>query len=114
MPPDVGNADTSSDIVKPMIRMNALRIGQVHEIEIGPPLLMPAPKFVKQPARIEMIENEIAKLEKPDQLLLRSCLYPSSASFRSSSLIWDRSAMCCLQVSCCRCEVGLLRGAPVV
>ncbi len=74
MPPDVGYADTSSDIVKPMIRMNTPRIGQVHEIEIGPPLLKPAPKFVKHPARIEMIENEIAKLEKPDQDRLRSCL----------------------------------------
>ncbi len=55
-------------MVNPMSRMNAPRIGQVQEIEIGPPLLKPAPKFVKHPARIEMMENEIAKLEKPDQL----------------------------------------------
>ena len=41
MPPDVGNADTSSDMVKPMIRMNTLRIGHDHEIEIGPPLFQP-------------------------------------------------------------------------
>ena len=74
MPPDVGYADTSSDIVKPMMRMNTPRIGQVHEIEIGPPLLNPAPKLVKHPARIEMIENEIAKLENPDQDRFRSCL----------------------------------------
>ena len=74
MPPEVGYADTSSDIVKPMSRMNALRIGQDHEIEIGPPLFQPAPKFVKQPARIEMIENEMAKFEKPDQVRFRSCL----------------------------------------
>ena len=74
MPPEVGYADTSSDIVKPMRRMNALRIGQVHEMEIGPPLFQPAPKFVKQPARIEMIENEMAKFEKPDQLRASSCL----------------------------------------
>ena len=33
-----------------------------------------APKVVKQPARIEMIENEIAKLEKPDQERFSSCL----------------------------------------
>ena len=57
-----------------MIRMNTPRIGQVHEIEIGPPLLKPAPKFVKQPARIEMIENEIAKLEKPDQTAMQVLL----------------------------------------
>lgn len=51
-----------------------LMIGQDHEIEIGPPLFQPAPKLVKQPARIEMIENEIAKFEKPDQLRERSWL----------------------------------------
>ena len=33
-----------------------------------------------------MIENEIAKFEKPDQLRFRSCLYPSSASLCSSAL----------------------------
>src|SRR3954447_23971608 len=86
MPPEVGKADTSSDIVKPMMRMNTLRIGHDHEIEIGPPLFQPAPKFVKHPARIEMIENEIAKFEKPDQLRFSSCVQPSSASRRSSSL----------------------------
>ena len=85
MPPEVGYADTSSDIVKPMIRMNTPRIGQDHEIEIGPPLLKPAPKLVKQPARIEMIENEMAKLEKPDQERFSSCLYPSLARCFSSS-----------------------------
>ena len=69
-----------------MIRMKTPRIGHDHEIEIGPPLLKPAPKLVKQPARIEMIENEIAKLEKPDQERLRSCLYPSLARCFSSSV----------------------------
>ena len=74
MPPEVGYAETSSDMVKPMSRMNALRIGQDHEIEIGPPLFQPAPKLVKQPARIEMIENEMAKLENPDHERCRSWL----------------------------------------
>ncbi len=68
MPPDVGYADTSSLMVKPMSRMKTPRIGHDHEIEIGPPLLKPAPKLVKQPARMEMMENEIAKLENPDQV----------------------------------------------
>src|ERR1700749_743454 len=86
MPPDVGYADTSSLMVKPMIRMKMPRIGHDHEIEIGPPLLKPAPKLVKQPARIEMIENEIAKFEKPDQDRLRSCAYPSFARCFSSSV----------------------------
>src|SRR3954452_2670267 len=86
MPPEVGYAETSSDIVKPMMRMKTLRIGHDHEIEIGPPLLKPAPKLVKHPARIEMIENEIAKLENPDHERLRSWLYPSLASCFSSSV----------------------------
>ena|SRR6478735_4036100 len=86
MPPEVGYAETSSDMVNPMIRMKTPRIGHDHEIEIGPPLLKPAPKLVKQPARIEMIENEMAKLENPDQLRFRSCEYPSFARCFSSSV----------------------------
>src|SRR3954453_4905969 len=86
MPPEVGYADTSSLIVNPMIRMKTPRIGHDHETEIGPPLLKPAPKLVKQPARIEMIEKEMAKLENPDQERCRSCEYPSLARCFSSSL----------------------------
>ena len=41
-------------------------IGQPHEMATGPPLFHAWPNVVKQPARIEMIENEMAKLEKPD------------------------------------------------
>ncbi|SKX86897.1 Uncharacterised protein [Mycobacteroides abscessus subsp. abscessus] len=41
-------------------------IGQPHAIAAGPPLFHPSPNDVKQPERIEMIENEIAKFEKPD------------------------------------------------
>ena len=74
MPPDVGKADTSSDMHRPMTRMKAETIGQPHAMAIGPPLFQPTANVVKQPARIEMIENEIAKLEKPDQLRLSSCL----------------------------------------
>ena len=40
----------------------------------GPPLFQACANVVKQPARIEIIENEIAKFEKPDQLRLSSCL----------------------------------------
>jgi hypothetical protein len=74
MPPEVGNADTSSDMQSPMTRMKAATIGQPHAIAAGPPLFQPSPKLVKQPARIEMIENEIAKLENPDQERFSSCL----------------------------------------
>src|SRR5450631_79596 len=92
MPPDVGYADTSSDMDRPISRMNAAMIGQPIEMAIGPPLFHACPKVVKQPARMEMIENEMAKFEKPDQLRFSSCLYPSSARRRSSSLKLDRSA----------------------
>ena len=47
--------------------------GQPHAIAAGPPLFQPRPNEVKQPARIEMIENEMAKLEKPDQDRCNSC-----------------------------------------
>ena len=50
-----------------MIRMNTETSGQPHAIAAGPPLFQPRPNDVKQPARIEMIENEIAKLLNPDQ-----------------------------------------------
>ena len=50
-----------------MSRMKAEMIGQPHEMAIGPPLLKPWPKVVKQPARMEMIEKLIAKLLNPDQ-----------------------------------------------
>ncbi len=63
----MGNADTNSDMHSPMIRMKTETIGQPQAIAAGPPLFQPRPNDVKQPARIEMIENEIAKLEKPDQ-----------------------------------------------
>ena len=49
-------------------------IGQPIEIAIGPPLFHACPNVVKQPESTEMIENEIAKLEKPDHRRLNSCL----------------------------------------
>ena len=67
MPPEVGKAETSSDMQRPMTRMKAEMIGQPQAIAAGPPLFHPRPNEVKQPARIEMIENEMAKLLKPDQ-----------------------------------------------
>src|SRR3954453_4818809 len=42
-----------------------------------------------QPARIEMIENDTAKLEKPDMPRCSSWAYPSSASARASSSRWE-------------------------
>ena len=40
----------------------------------GPPAVIAMPYDVMAPARIEMIENETAKLEKPDSLRCSSCL----------------------------------------
>src|SRR4051794_5466919 len=104
MPPEVGYADTSSLIVKPMIRMKTPRIGHDQEIETGPPLLKPAPKFVRQPARIEMMENEIAKLEKPDHERCRSCRYPSLARCFSSSLSSGAAPGAASNASAMRCS----------
>jgi hypothetical protein len=70
----------------PMQRIRAARIGQPMAIAAGPPAFHPWANVVKQPARIEMIENEMAKLEKPDQDRLSSCLYPSEARCCSSEL----------------------------
>src|SRR5436305_149500 len=54
-------------------------------MDSGPPATIAMPYEVIAPARIEMIENETAKLEKPDSLRRSSCRYPSSASRRSSA-----------------------------
>ncbi len=58
----------------PITRMKAEITGQPIEMATGPPLFQACPKVVKHPARIEMIENEMAKFEKPDQERCSSCL----------------------------------------
>ena len=109
MPPEVGYAETSSDMHKPMIKMKAAMIGQPHEMATGPPLFQAWPKVVKQPARMEMIEKEMAKLENPLQVRFNSCLYPSSASCFSSS---DSCATSVMQGLLCSSApvAGSLRG----
>jgi hypothetical protein len=59
---------------KPMIRIGIEISGQPHEIAMGPPLFHAWPYVVKQPARIEMMVNEIAKFWNPLQLRSSSCL----------------------------------------
>ena len=54
--------------------MKAETIGQPQAIAAGPPLFQPTANVVKQPAWIEMIENDMAKFEKPDQDRRSSCL----------------------------------------
>ncbi len=74
MPPAVGIAETNSAIQNAMIKIKIEISGQPIEIAIGPPLFHAWPNVVKQPESTEIIENEIAKLEKPDQRRLNSCL----------------------------------------
>src|ERR1017187_10015192 len=85
MPPAVGIAEASSDIEKATVRISKLITGHPIEIATGPPLFQACPNVVKQPASTEMIEKEIAKLEKLLQPRCSSCLYPSSASRFSSA-----------------------------
>lgn len=54
--------------------MNIEINGQPSEIATGPPLFHACANVVKQPARMEIIEKEIAKFENALQLLLSSCL----------------------------------------
>src|SRR3954447_17665350 len=91
MPPAVGHFDTSSDIENATSRISPQMIGQPHEIAIGPPLFHACPYVVKQPARTEMIVNEIAKFENELHDRWSACVYPSSASLRSSSVCWTVS-----------------------
>ena len=70
----MGIAETISAMHSATIRMSAATTGQPIETMTGPPLFQAAKKFVKQPARIEMMENEIAKLVKPPQERSSSCL----------------------------------------
>ena len=60
-----------------MMRMKAEITGQPIDMATGPPLFHAWANVVKQPAKIEIMENEIAKFENPDQDLFSSCLYPS-------------------------------------
>ena len=73
-PPAVGNAEVSSAIENATSSTKAHRTGQPSEIAIGPPAFHANPKFVKHPARTEMIVNEIAKLVKLLQPRDSSCL----------------------------------------
>ena len=73
------------------MRINNEISGQPSEIATGPPLFQAWPKVEKQPARIEIIENEIAKFENPLHERSSSCLYPSSAKRFSSFCKFDKS-----------------------
>ena len=53
---------------------SAASTGQPQAMAAGPPPFHPLEKVVKHPARMEMMEKLMAKLEKPDQDRFSSCL----------------------------------------
>ena len=53
---------------------SAASTGQPQAMAAGPPPFHPLEKVVKHPARMEMMEKLMAKLEKPDQERFSSCL----------------------------------------
>src|SRR6188472_2400138 len=92
-PPAVGKAEVSSDIDTATSSTKQQITGQPIEAAIGPPAFHAWPNVVNVPARTEMIVNEIAKFEKLLHARTSSCLYPSSASLRSSRSSVRTSAM---------------------
>src|SRR5687768_11109088 len=85
-PPAVGYFDVSSAIENATIKTKKHSTGQPIEAAIGPPFCQANANVVNVPASTEMIVNEIAKLVNPLHARERSCLYPSAASWRSSSV----------------------------
>ena len=61
-------------MLKATVRMIRQMIGQPHEIAIGPPRFQACGYVVKQPARTEMIVNEIAKFGELAPTRVSSCL----------------------------------------
>src|SRR5579883_3123014 len=75
-PPAVGYAEQISAMPIPTRRTKTPTSGQPMLMAIGPPETMAIPYDVIAPARIEMMENEMAKFEKPLNRRCNSCLYP--------------------------------------
>src|SRR5437870_13249238 len=73
IPPEVGKAEHSSAMLRVTSRVPAVASGQPSVISSGPPMVKPYPNRVTAPVRMEMMENEIAKLENPPMLRNSSC-----------------------------------------
>src|SRR5437016_5251644 len=71
--PAVGSVDASSAMLIATVSVNRVTSGQPNAISAGPPIVSPCPYRVTAPVRIEMIENEIAKFEKPPIVRKSSC-----------------------------------------
>ncbi len=70
---------------------NAPTSSQPHVITTGPPLLNPMKYEVRQPARMEMIVNEMAKFENPPISRYSTWAYPRRCSSASSECPEARS-----------------------
>src|SRR5436305_15151922 len=73
-PPAVGKAEVSSAIESATIITKMQSTGQPMAMPAGPPAFHANEKFVKHPARTEMIVKEIAKLVNELQARDSSCL----------------------------------------
>src|SRR5262245_54580883 len=83
--PEVGSAVASSAMLQTTASVKSVTRGQPKAISAGPPIFSPCPYSVTAPVRIEMIENEMAKLEKPPIVRKSSCAYPSLLNSCSST-----------------------------
>src|SRR5216110_2881337 len=83
--PAVGYTEQTSAIARATRVTMPPTNSQPSVMDSGPPAAMAMPYEVMAPARIEMMENETAKLEKPDSLRRSSWRYPSWASSCSSA-----------------------------
>ena len=76
IPPEVGMAEQSSAMLRATSSVPAVASGQPRLISSGPPSCKPSPNKVTAPVRIEMMENEMAKFEKPPTVRKSSWAYP--------------------------------------
>src|SRR5438067_226289 len=73
-PPAVGYTEQISAMASATSVTRPPTSSQPSVMAAGPPLAMAMEYEVRQPARTEMMENETAKLEKPENFRRSSCL----------------------------------------
>src|SRR6516165_3543747 len=75
-PPAVGNVEASWPIVAATASAKRLTSGQPRPIDAPPTLQRPRWNDVTPPARMQMIDSDSAKFEKPPIRRASSCAYP--------------------------------------
>ena len=78
-------ADASSPMLSATVSVKTATRGQPNAISAGPPIVSPCPYSVTAPVKIEIIENDMAKFEKPPIERNSSWAYPSAPSSCSSA-----------------------------